>query len=80
MTACNMAPVLVQQPSLNTVSLQTIASKGGVFLLPPRVTYERVENGETFDGDLEYFAQSPGREVLLSLRLGRPSPKEYTDH
>lgn len=64
-----MAPVLVHQPSLNTVSLQTIASKGGIFLLPPRVSYERVENGETFDGDVEYFAQSPGREVLLSSRV-----------
>lgn len=71
MTACNMTPVLVQQPSLNSISLRAISSKGGVFLLPPRVAYERVENGETFDGNAEYFTQGPLREAILSSMVGK---------
>lgn len=69
LVACNAAPVLVRQPTLNSVSLRSFPSKGGVFLLPPRVGYERVENGEAFDGDAEYFAQSGRRAAVLLSRV-----------
>ena len=70
MVACNTAPVLVQQSSLHTVSLRAITSKGAVLLLPPQVAYERVESGDTFDGNAAYFEQSP-REAFLSSMAGK---------